>query len=74
MMWFRRKYRYNLLRNVRIELSTGKMERKFITIYKDRNKPDLVYWEQVDYKTTHRLKAPRTCPAEQVIGALKLAF
>ncbi len=74
MIFFRRKYRYNLLRNVRIELSTMKVERKYITIYADRKKPDLVYWEQVDYKTTHKLKSPRTCPADQVRGLLKTAF
>lgn len=49
-----------------------KVERKYIRISK--GKPDVIFWEQVDYHTTHKLKVMRVCPPEALVSLLKLAF
>lgn len=72
-MFFRKKtHRYNLLKNVRVELSTMKVERKYVRLAS--GKSNVIFWEQVDYKTTHKLKVMRPCPPEALISLLKLAF
>ncbi len=71
-MFFRRKYRYNLLKNVRVEMSTMKVERKYAEI--SSKGKFRIYWDVVDYKTTHRLTTPRVCPHEALSGLLRTAF
>lgn len=73
-MFWRPRYRYNVLKNVRIETSTGKVYRKYLMIRK--GKPCRIIWKLVDYKTTHEIRGsePRVCPADYVFTLLKTAF
>lgn len=72
MFGFLSRYRYNVLKNVRIEKSTGKVYRKYLMIRKRRIAG--VTWKLVDYKTTHPLANPRVCPPDQVKRLLQTAF
>lgn len=65
-------YRYNVLKNVRVEKSTGKVFRKYVKIQKGKlSEP---YWLLVDYKTTHPLKDARPCPPDCLKRLLQTAF
>jgi hypothetical protein len=73
-MFFKRKYRYNILKNVRVDISDMKVYRKFLQIR--RGKIHGVCWKLVDYKTTHELHngEARACPPEEMKRLLKTAF
>ena len=72
MFGFLSRYRYNVLKNVRVEKSTGKVYRKYVKVQKGRlSQP---YWKLVDYKTTHPLKDARPCPKDYLSRLLKTAF
>lgn len=66
------RYRYNVLKNVRVETSTGKVYRKYLMIR--QRKIAGVSWKLVDYKTTHPLKDARPCPPDCVKRLLQTAF
>lgn len=74
MSFWRPRYRYNVLKNVRIEASTGKVYRKYLMIR--HGKPCGITWKLVDYKTTHEVlgKEPRVCPESEMKRLLKTAF
>jgi hypothetical protein len=69
MFFWRPRYRYSVVGNVRIETSTMKVYRKYINM-----KTKEVTWKQVDYKTTHALSEMRVCPPDYVNRVLNTAF
>lgn len=71
-MFFKRRYRYNVMKNVRVDTTDLKVYRKYLKIRRGRIAG--TYWKVVDWKTTHELVSPRPCPPECVNQLLKTAF
>lgn len=71
-MFFKRRYRYNVMKNVRVDTTDLKVYRKYLMIR--RGKIAGTCWKVVDYKTTHELAEPRVCPQDYLKRLLKTAF